>query len=78
MPNSELVTLNGGVVVPMPAIRVALDLEARGCRFDVSADGALIVRPAAILTPADREEIARWKPELLVQTAYCANVKAVM
>ena len=78
MPGSELVTLKGGVVVPLPAIWVALDLEARGCRFDVDGDGGLLVRPAAALTPADRVAIAKWKPELVTLTAYCLNVKAVM
>jgi hypothetical protein len=70
MNGSELVTLKGGVAVPLPALRLAWTLEAKGCRFNLADDGVLLVGPGDLLTPEDREAIAAWKTDLLTIVAY--------
>ena len=59
MSDSKVVTLRGGVVVPLSALRLAWALEDRGRRFAILDDGALSVRPRSALTDEDREAIRR-------------------
>jgi hypothetical protein len=63
---SECVVLRGGFVVPVSALALITDLEARG--FDVrrAEDGhGLIVSPRADLTPDDVTAIREHRAELL-------------
>ena len=66
----ELVPLLGGLVVPLPALCFALDLEARGFSQCVVAEGAYRVEPADGLTEDDRAAIARWHRHLAALVAY--------
>ena len=48
-PETATVMLRGGVEVPLGAVRLALDLEARGIALRIDGD-ALIVRPRSALS----------------------------
>ena len=50
-----VVTLSGGVTVSCAVLAKLLDIEARGCSFELLADGRICIRPAGRLQP---EEIA--------------------
>jgi hypothetical protein len=50
-----VVTLSGGLTVSCAVLAQLLDIEARGCTFELLADGRICVRPVGRLTP---EEIA--------------------
>lgn len=69
---SNFVTLKGGLVLPLAAIKLALDLEARG--LHLACDGEdLLVGPSVKLTDDDREQIKRWKLHLKAILAYDAD-----
>lgn len=69
---SELVTLRGGLTVPLPALQVLWDLEHRG--LDLQLDGAdIVVRPKGRLTEADREQLRRLKPHVIALISYCSH-----
>lgn len=68
----QVVVLKGGVSVLLPAIQLALELEDRGLRFEALSDDVLEVRPARLLTDADRVRIREWKWELLRIARYQA------
>jgi TubC N-terminal docking domain len=57
----EFVTLKNGLILPRPAITLALDLERRGGRLSLDADGQVLIEPTAVLTDADRAAIWRWR-----------------
>jgi hypothetical protein len=69
---TDLVTLKSGLVLPLAAVKLALDLEDRGFRFAV-ADGRLFVSPRARLVDADREQIRQWLPALVAIASYDAD-----
>jgi tubulysin polyketide synthase-like protein len=60
----EFVTLNGGLTVPVPALRLTLDLEARGIPLASDANHQFIVPTDDRLTPADLAAIRRWHAHL--------------
>jgi hypothetical protein len=60
----DFVQLRDGIMVALPAVLLALDLEARGVRLKVD-DGELLVGPSGLITNADREAIRRWRMHLL-------------
>ena len=61
----RVVALKGGLVVPAPALQLALDLEARGIPLAVDADHQFIVPDKdRRLTAIDRAAIARWRHHL--------------
>ncbi len=58
-PVTEFVTLKGGLTVPVPALKLVLDLEARGLRMSVDAGEQFVIEPvAASRTPIRRASIA--------------------
>ena len=57
-------------VLPVEAILVALDLEARGILLRTDADHQLIVPADAPLTAADRAAVARWRHHLAAIVEY--------
>jgi hypothetical protein len=74
MPGTDLVTLKGGVTLPLPALQLAWDLESRGFRLGVEGD-ALTVAPKTAITPADDREIRVWRDDLKAIAAYqCPEV----
>ena len=60
----ELVTLKGGVTIPVPALRLALDLEARGISLATDADHRFVVPKDERLTADDLVNIQRWRAHL--------------
>ncbi len=69
MAGSNLVFLQGGLVLPLVPVELALELERRG--FTLSKDGdVLVVSPADKLTPDDIARITRWKGHLLLVVVY--------
>lgn len=66
----DTITLIGGLTVPMSALRLAWDLEARGVHIRLDADGALRVGPSDRLTDSDRQAIVIEKPHLLELVRY--------
>jgi len=60
----EFVPLKGGLTIPVPALRLALDLEERGIPLATDTDHQFIVPDDPRLTSADRAAIQRWKLHL--------------
>jgi TubC N-terminal docking domain len=69
------VTLKNGPTLPMPAIALALDLERRGFRLSLDADGQVIVEPTATLTETDLAAIRRWHLHVGAIVAYSADAE---
>jgi hypothetical protein len=63
-PTPQFVTFNGGLTVPVAALSLALDLEARGISLSTDADHRLIVPPDSRLTIDDLAAIQRWQLHL--------------
>jgi len=70
------VTLKGGLVAPLAALRLGWELEDRG--FAVVADPAVYVRvePTVRLTAEDRCRIHRWRVHLAALAEYEPGVPA--
>ncbi len=56
--------------LPVEAVELAVDLEARGFRQSMNTAGEYHVEPAERLTDEDRVAIARWRRHLAVVTTY--------
>lgn len=69
MSATDLVTLRGGLTLPLAALRLAWALEERGLHMGVDGD-MLTIGPPALLTDDDRALIRRWKPHLLAIITY--------
>lgn len=69
-PADRYVTLRPCFVVPVEPWLLLLDLEARGCRFERSTDGQVVVRPGRLLTDEDRAALARWSRHITALVAY--------
>ena len=70
-PVSELVSLRGGLVVPVAALRVLWALEERDFNIWLTDTGGLRVAPGSKLTTADRRAIAEHRDALRELVAYC-------
>ncbi len=68
---SEFVHLQRGLVVPRPAVDLALALENRG--FRLWADGDELVVDGAGLTSTDMAALQRWKGHVLLLVKYVAD-----
>lgn len=64
--SERFVTLRTGPAVPVECLRLAWDLEARGCRFALTSTGRLDVSPRHLLTEADRAGLRRWRDHLVM------------
>jgi hypothetical protein len=71
-PVTEFVSLRGGLVVPLPALLFALDLEARGFRVTLDMIEQICIEPSGALTDEDRSAIARWRLHLGALVGYQA------
>jgi tubulysin polyketide synthase-like protein len=60
----EFVTLKGGLTIPVPALRLALDLEARGIPLATDADHRFVVPKDERLTADDLVNMQRWRAHL--------------
>lgn len=73
MSRSDFVVLRGGLSLPLAAVRLALDLEARGLHMRREDGDVLIVGPRELLTAEDRAGLRQWKPQLLAIVTYDAH-----
>jgi hypothetical protein len=72
---SEQVVLRGGLCVPAAAVDLLLDLERRD--FDVyidTTDGAVVCRPARLLSEGDKRAITALRDPLKALISYCEAV----
>ncbi len=66
-------TLRNGPTVPDAVIILAVSLETDGFQLiRKGSDGLRVVPNGRDLTPAEREQITRWKLHLLAVVDYCA------
>jgi hypothetical protein len=63
------VCLRGPLAVPLEALRLLWELEARGCALRADGDD-LWVTPRESLTDGDRHRIRQWKPFLVALVRY--------
>ena len=77
-PDSEhqIVSLRGGLVVPVEALRILWLLEERDFDLQLSDDGVLLVAPASKLTTDDRRTIRRHRDALRQLVRYCDGLNA--
>jgi hypothetical protein len=68
----QFISLHGGLVLPEPAFRLVLDLEARGITLTTDPDHQFIIPNDPRLTEADRAAIARWRHHLGAAVEYHA------
>lgn len=68
----DTVTLKGGIVVRVEALKLALALEAAGHTFTVKT-GRLLVSNGAVLGPACQAELREFKDDLVRITRYRAS-----
>ena len=68
----EFVTMKGGVTIPVPALRLALDLEARGIPLATDADHRFVVPKDERLTADDLVNMQRWHAHLGAMVDYRA------
>jgi hypothetical protein len=69
--SDDVITLKGGIVLPVPAFQLAWRLEDRGCTFHVDPEtGQLVVNHDNVLTDADRAQIRTWREALIVIAQY--------
>jgi hypothetical protein len=69
-PVTQFVSLKGGLVLPVPAIALAIDLERRGFRLWLDRNQQFHIEPAPALTDLDRAGIRRWHWHLGAIVAY--------
>lgn len=72
-PVTQFVSLRGGLVLPLPAVLLALDLERRGFQMRVDVHQEFCIEPPAALTDADVVAIRRWRRHLMAIVAYNAD-----
>jgi hypothetical protein len=70
----SVIVLRGGLTVPLGALQVLWDLEARG--FDISEDaGMLVVAPKSRITADDDQAIREHRDELLTLVKYSEDIQ---
>ena len=69
-PVTEFVTLKGGLVLPLPAVLLALDLERRGFRLSLDAEDHIVIDPQAAFTEIDVIAIDHWRLHLAALLSY--------
>ena len=76
--SEQFVSLRGGLMLPLPAVQLALDLEHRGLYLRLEDGDVLVVGPRERLTDDVRIAIRRWKTHLLTIASYDADAGAVL
>ena len=74
-PVTELVSFKGGLVVPVSAFLLALDLERRGFKMSLDPCQQFQIDPTSALTDADRSAIRRWRLHLGAIIGYDADAQ---
>jgi hypothetical protein len=72
--SERFVTLKGGLIVSVEAVRFALDLERRGLDLVPDQDGyGLLAGPRERITEQDRMAIRQWRHHLHAILAYAGQ-----
>jgi hypothetical protein len=74
-PTLETITLAAGPAVPLAALQLGWDLEARGLTLAIEGPH-LVVSPSSRITDSDRAQIRRWRDELFAVVAYLERREA--
>ena len=74
-PVTDFVPLKGGLVVPTPALLLALELERRGFRMSLDRDQQFHIEPSPALSEADLIGIQRWRLHLGAIVGYEADAQ---
>jgi hypothetical protein len=69
----SFVMLRNGPTVRLEAVRLVLDLEARGVRLQRDGDDVVISAPASQVTNDDRTRLRQFKPHVLALIDYCTR-----
>ncbi|HXG57072.1 MAG TPA: hypothetical protein VNJ03_16970 [Vicinamibacterales bacterium] len=72
---TELVTLTGGLCVPLPSLQLLWSLEDRGFRITVDTDGYLVISPRSRLTTEDDQAIRQHRDVLIALVRHCEAVQ---
>ena len=73
---SALVALRGGLVVPVSAIVLLIDLESRGVRLERDG-GDILIRYRSPVGHEDREALRLHKPAVLALLDYVGSAESV-
>ena len=68
--SNNYVVLKGGLILPMSAVLLALELERRGCHLRIDEDDCLVVSPRDLLSDVDRAQIRLWRTHLKAIVTY--------
>ena len=71
--SNDLVTLKGGMVIPMVVIGRVIDLEFRGAHFSLEDGERFRVTPPAVLTADDVQFLRAHRTQVRDAIAYCDN-----
>ncbi|MEP6592479.1 MAG: hypothetical protein ABJC51_02235 [Acidobacteriota bacterium] len=71
----DTVTLKGGGVVSLAALRLLWSFEHRGCIVRQAEDGMLLVGPRDRITDAERVHIREHRDALLRLVTYCEAIQ---
>jgi hypothetical protein len=72
---TETVMLKGGFVVSVEAIRLCLDLEARGCTSELDGVDGFAIGPKYLLTDDDRQQLRLHRDAVAAVLRYCETVQ---
>jgi hypothetical protein len=75
-PMTEFVILRGGLVLPWPAVALALDLERRGFNMRLDEQQDVMAKPTLAITEADRASIARRRRRTIRMTCPALSTRA--
>jgi hypothetical protein len=76
--SSDLVTFRDGFVADWPVVQRLLDLEGRGCRFQLEDGGRFRVIPSDLLTRDDVAFLLRRRNEARAVLDYCERLAQVL
>ncbi|MDA1307325.1 MAG: hypothetical protein O2917_08700 [Acidobacteria bacterium] len=74
--SDHIVTLKGGVTMPLAIIQRLIDLEDRGCTFRLEAEGRFRVTPPSALTPDDAAFLSAHRDDARRAIQYCEQMAA--
>ena len=73
-PVNEHVLLLGGLALPLPALQLVWNLEARDFTISLNVSGQPVVEPALALTDLDRAGLHRWHRHVAAIVNYGCEV----
>ena len=70
---ATVVTLRGGITVSWAVVLKLIEIEGRGCTFELRPDGGICVRPSGRITPSEIEFLRGNRDEARRILAYQAD-----